>query len=410
MSASIDTELLSDTGPKARPPQPPPPRINRLFDRILVIGFLMAISVPFAGTWLHWDRAGDLKEKRVLAPLPALPHTFKEATNYSDNFFAFFTDHFGFRKALIHDFQDARFRAGMITSNDRAIAGKDGWLFLRLGGGMGPNPGFNLERGLLPFTEPQLNEWQNMLERRAAYFKSKGIVYLFVIAPDKQSIYPEYMPDDLAPRGPSRIDQLADRMAKTHTPVNFIDLRPALLAAKSSQQIYRKTDTHWSDEGAWVGYQQLMVEIRWHLANFHIEAQPRSDFHVVDRGMISADLVPMLGLDNQIQEHWLSLVRNQEFVQTRGGVPNQGSLEYDLHDPALPRLVMYHDSFTQLLLPMLGPHFGHADFTFNHVIQAATIDAQKPNIVISEMVERNLYLPPPMDSPEIRGAPILTGR
>jgi hypothetical protein len=208
------------------------------------------------------------------------------------------------------------------------------------------------------------------------------------------------MPDDLAPKGPSRIDELAERLAETHSPVHFVDLRPALRAAKSTGELYRKTDTHWNDEGAWVGYQVILPAIQKLLPQFHITPQSKSDFYVHDFGVKSGDLVRMLGLDHEFHEDWPRFLRRKDFGYVDHG--DTGTLEYDQHDPALPRLVMFHDSFTQLLLPMLGPHFGHAYFSVTYPVDASIIEAQKPDIVISEVVERVLYFPPAPDSPEIQ--------
>ncbi|MFN8387050.1 MAG: hypothetical protein U0X92_11595 [Anaerolineales bacterium] len=41
-----------------------------------------------------------------------------------------------------------------------------------------------------------------------------------------------------------------------------IDLRPALLTAKSERQVYYATDTHWNDYGAYIAYSAIMNELR----------------------------------------------------------------------------------------------------------------------------------------------------
>ncbi|MFN8461674.1 MAG: hypothetical protein U0X93_07900 [Anaerolineales bacterium] len=73
-----------------------------------------------------------------------------------------------------------------------------------------------------------------------------------------------------------------------------IDLRPALLAAKSERQVYYATDTHWNDYGAYIAYSAIMNELR--KTNPNLIAHPASDFEPVSRDSGAADLAAVMGV------------------------------------------------------------------------------------------------------------------
>jgi hypothetical protein len=85
---------------------------------------------------------------------------------------------------------------------------------------------------------------------------------LFVIAPDKQTIYPEMMPPYLSPNGRTRADQLIAYLHDTHSPANIIDLRPVLTAAKREGLIYFPQDSHWNGRGYFAAYREISRQLR----------------------------------------------------------------------------------------------------------------------------------------------------
>ena len=84
-----------------------------------------------------------------------------------------------------------------------------------------------------PFAAKDLDAWTRVLEERRDWLAARGIAYLFVVAPNANTIYPEYMPDRIRKASfRSRLDQLIDHL-KANGFFNLVDLRPALRKAKS---------------------------------------------------------------------------------------------------------------------------------------------------------------------------------
>ena len=73
-------------------------------------------------------------------------------------------------------------------------------------------------------------------------------------------------------RHESRLDQLVAHL-KAHSNLTIVDLREAHLDEKSRHQVFYRTDTHWNNRGAYVGYTQIM---KCSLAGFRSSSPFRS--------------------------------------------------------------------------------------------------------------------------------------
>jgi alginate O-acetyltransferase complex protein AlgJ len=367
--------------------------------RIFAAAFLLALFIPLAGTALHWDSGNASNENRRLVAIPDLPKNVKQATHYSDQWLDFYRDHFGFRNALIHAVALTRLHGFGQEMDGNVVVGKDGWLFLRPDG----DHDFIAYRGLNPLTDAELDGWQNVLEKRQAFLASLGIPYLVVVPPDKQTIYPEYLPPEYqVVRHESRLDQLINRLKSTNSPVQIIDLRSALLAAKPEDQLYHKTDTHWNDFGAFVGYQVIMKAVQQALPKWHIIPQSRDDFVASPVVPEVGDLARMMDAPEQFPDAGSYWVRKIPFPIPPSLVNRNEIAAMDLNDPARPNLILYRDSFSIALVPMIGPNFNRTVYAFKYEMDPKTIRSEKPDLVITEFLERNLYIAPPTDAAELR--------
>jgi hypothetical protein len=331
--------------------------------------------------------------------MPSVPRNFKDAGKYTDRWLSFYRDHFGLRNTLIHAVAETEFHGFGADTNGNVIIGKDGWLFFR------PDGDHDLiaYRGLNPLSDEELTAWQDLLEKRNAWLASKGIPYLVIIPPDKQTIYPEFLPPEYAPlRRQSRLDQLVERLEQTHSTVRLVDLRPALLAAKPSGRLYHKTDTHWNDSGSFVGYGVIIEAVKELLPKWNIVPQTRNDFV---RGPVHSeigDLAKMMDMPDQYPDEGFGLVGKIPFNMPSTLMDRNSITVTDSNDPTKPRLVFYHDSFGIGLAQLLGPHFGRVAYVSYYTMDPTAVLNEKPDLVISEFLERNLYIAPPTDAPEIR--------
>ena len=256
-----------------------------------------------------------------------------------------------------------------------------------------------------------MNALKRVIEAKRDWLASRGIPYFFVVAPNKQSIYPEQMPENFVrSHGPSRLDQFLDHM-RNRLDVNIVDLRGDLLEAKSKGQIYFSGDTHWNEKGAFIAYHSVMDAI-WRTINDDRLA-PRSieDYQSVAAIRKGGDLAKMIGLADDIEELYERLDPLFMRCAQEEALPNYMDRDWKpFPDPvaytcssASLRLVMLHDSFGNGIRPYLAENFRKSVFVRQHQLPGDVFKAivlkEKPDLVVEEIVERMVYYL--KDSPEL---------
>jgi alginate O-acetyltransferase complex protein AlgJ len=374
---------------------PPAPPLRRRADRVVTVLFLAILAVPGSGLLLGIDRARiSESEMRKLAEWPAWSWDRGTITAWPSRFQQYFNDHFAFRQRLITARAAFLWHTLHTSSSDTVIAGKGDWLFYGDDGGM---PDYVQAE---PLSARDLELWQRTLERTRDWLAGRGIRFLFVLAPDKQMIYPELMPASLRRLRPEyAADQFLAHM-RAHSDVEIVDLRPGLIAAKPHELLYHHYDTHWNDRGALIGYQQIAARLHdWFPA---IRPMTREDFET-SPAADSGDRTTMLGLVDEGKRAMPGLVPRAGWtakviepvhpdpygedgtVITETGPDARGA------GTGLPRGVMFRDSFGSRLLPYLSENFSRILYQWQKDIDPHLIVAEHPDVVIYEMVGRHFY-------------------
>lgn len=359
----------------------------RSWDRILIAVFVAMLLVPGAGLIAGLGQSSGDDENRTLAPVPVVAADWASLRALPDAFTRYFEDHFAFRGSLVRAQAALRLLVLRSTPSPDVVAGHDGWLFYAADGAI--EDYIANER----LSENDLDVWQQTLQHVQDWLTHQGIRFVFVVAPDKHQVYPEMMPDSIRRLGEPRANQLVDHLRR-HSTINVLDLRPVLLEAKKSARIYQRTDTHWNDRGALIGYSEIAraVELTPAAPSDFIERESRTP------GM---DLARTLALGDRLSEQDLSLepTRPRRARVTEPLHPNphgeEARLVTEIDDSSLPRAVIYRDSFTNALIPFLSEHFSRAVYLWEYDVDPALIAAERPDIVIMEVVGRRIgpFLP-----------------
>jgi hypothetical protein len=361
------------------------------------VAFIAAIWLPLAATfWASGSGRMDATEKRKLADLPKLKLTWERLNAYPADFNRYFDDNFGMREELVglHSYLTG---IGLGVSPVRnAIIGREGWLYLGDGNALADY------RNAHPFTEAELRLWRDVLVAKRSWLAQRRIKYVFVVAPDKPSIYPEYIPkrfNKVSSR--SCLDQLIAYM-KANSDFEIVDLRPALKAEKATARVFHKTDTHWNDLGAFVAYREIMRAASAQLP----ELKPRdeADFRAVEYPPAGLDIANMMGLRTVIRERVLGLEPKFQRCAQPAEITLRPDLQWPTYGPgheayarkcgtAELKAVVFQDSFGTALVPYLSEHFRRTSYIWdypNRVVMNAAIVNENPDIVIEERVERHL--------------------
>jgi hypothetical protein len=381
--------------------------LRKTLDKFWITLFFLSIWLPLAGSFFKWNTSSELiiaiGESRRAATFPKIQWDLEYFDEFPKNFEAYYNDFFGFREGLISWNNFIRARILGSSPTDLVILGKYPWLFFG-----------QLEdvyyRSYL-YKPEELKQFKRILESRRDWLSSQGIRYIFTIAPNKRTAYPENLLDS-AKYTPSysRLDQITDYLQQ-YSNLEIVDLRVELRNAKANYRVYEKTDTHWNEVGAYFAYRALLNRVhKW----FPLVGKPLelSDFTLTSTLEPGGDLARMLKLQPIYQEEILKLVpklpprasspsylkgspTTPQKVISRGTgfpsfirVPPQFS---EVKDSRLPRAVIIGDSFTgKRLIYFLIEHFHQTYFAGQNVFDVELIQKEKPDLVIQEVVERGL--------------------
>jgi alginate O-acetyltransferase complex protein AlgJ len=366
-----------------------PDRPAKVRDCALIACFLIAIPLPLVGRVLSLDSGFVLDENRTLSSRPELKRNVKDLAEYPAKFEAYFNDQFGFRKRLIHWLNFTKVAALGVSPSPKVIFGRNGWLFYG-------DVDIPYYRAVTPLSPAQLAAWLKRLEERQEWLADRGIPYLIVFTPLKGTIYPEYLPVVYNRIGTaSRLDQLM-RHLKAHSKLTIIDLREALLDEKSRHQVYYRTDTHWNTRGSYVGYTQIMrVLCGWFP---ELEPIPISAFEEAHCSEQGRDLALLLGMRPYFWDNYddLRMIKPRLGHDVQTAPPTSKvwmsgpDIVYENPNRGLPKAVMFRDSFASWLIPLLSENFSRITYSWQYTFEYETVERERPDVVIQEMVERAL--------------------
>lgn len=144
------------------------------------------------------------------------------------------------------------------STANQVLKGKDGWLFYKNESDGTSIPEY---KGNNHYSKAAMkNIKDNLLAMKKAVEK-KGAAFIVCIIPNKEVMYPEYMPDSIKRKSTTtRADQLS-RYLEKNSNLRIVYPKQELIDAKQKHQVYYQTDTHWNSKGRFIGVQMLRREI-----------------------------------------------------------------------------------------------------------------------------------------------------
>ncbi|HBI15066.1 MAG TPA: hypothetical protein DDY20_06075 [Desulfobulbaceae bacterium] len=376
--------------------------IIAMFSALLCIPLVLALTGP--------SRVYSQAEKRFLAKFPEFRLKGGDIRALTRAIDTFYQDHFGLREFLIHRYHREVNKRFAAASAPDVLTGKEGWLFYSgervLEDLIGQHP---LRREQLALLAARIRDTRDWLEQ-------KGISYMPVVAPNKQSIYPEYLPDHYQQaRKTSRLDQAVATLSRDPATA-ILDLRPVLLRNKGDLRLYDKTDTHWNQLGAYCGYRELIRVA----GSLFPEADMQVYFSVGARWREdpAGDLAQLSGRSDTLQEKRPEVIA---WFQAREHELNLSLQQLFLLEQMKPfltvrqgkklRVLVLHDSFMNPMKPFLAESFGEVLFLWkyfdpnveiflNREVMDRLLAEFKPDLVIDQIVERHLDWWIPQNSPQ----------
>ena len=349
--------------------------------RVLAVLFGFMI----AGAWPAWSVAkGHLDttnyEKRELSLFPAINRGFPAA------FEQYIDDRMPFRNQLIYANSLADYRLFQTDTTGKVIVGKEGWLFLRDssdGSSMTDYKGENL------YSEAELQEFAIHLQETKNAFAAAGAEFVVYIAPDKERMYPEYLPDCYGePAEMFTARQVMDYV-RSHTDVKIIWGMEDLAAAKTrapAELLYFPADTHWNHLGAYIGARTLLKELGIAIPSPDAPEMKKEHYlnEVGDLAML-VHLADVFGLQEDIR-----VTGYDTHGMTEDSWDFATAFRYHTENGDPRKLMMIRDSFGTAWSDVLGSQFKESVMFHRDYYQPEMFYEEMPDIVVYECVERQL--------------------
>lgn len=339
---------------------------------LFLAAFILLSLLPFAG--MLFAGPSEARANEVLAAGPSV--TKKDGTfnfDYLNDLSTYFADHFAFRQKFIT--AEAGLEAALFgtSASEDVLLGKDGWLFY--GQTLDDFQGQNL------LSERECFAAARCVSLMAEYAEKNGAKFLFAVVPNKNSLYPQQMPDfavqSTLPGNPAR---LAAAMQREGTA--YLDLTEVLSAQET--QLYHTLDSHWNNLGAALAHDAIMDALGIPSVQcFTPEHYTPSQTH-------TGDLYTMLypaGTRSDLQYlpdwEWTFTydkpIRSAEDQIIRTScAEKQGSL------------LMFRDSFGNALYPFMAERFGTACFSRAMPYDLTMPETKDADVIVIEIVQRNL--------------------
>lgn len=249
------------------------------------------------------------------------------------------------------------------------VLGTDGWLYF---GDTLPD-----YAGLEPMTDRELFSAARNLALISEYCESQGAKFLFTTAPNKNSLYPEHMPSLTASQEPHDAERLSAELARQCV----AELDCFALFRAQEEPLYFRTDSHWNSQGAALAADAVNHALGRESQYFDGPFTPEE----VHKG----DLYDMLYPTGEgLETDWI-YASGLDFTYD---VPIRSAenLTIMTHGSGEGSLLMFRDSFGNLLYPYLADSFDAALFSRSMPYRLDLVSQREANYVVVELVERNL--------------------
>lgn len=350
--------------------------MKKLFP-ILYCGVFIALclALGLGAFFLPADADG---EGRDLASFPAFTVEGKFNADFFNEFDAWLTDHFTARRHFINA-NSAVMENVFHTGSDQVIVGEDEFLFYKDTVADYCGESF--------LAQGEIDAIADSLKAMADEAASYGAKLIVAVAPNKNTVYGEYMPAvyravrENAP-GASNMDLLYAALAERG--VLYADLRPCL--ADAENLTYHKRDTHWNGEGARIAYNEILGVLD--LPHEDFSAYPMihtSDFP----GDLDGMLYPGAGRtdDNHMPEYDFA----SAFVYTSASTAPM-SMSLTTRGGGEGSLLVFRDSFGSALIPYFSASFRDVHYERAMPYRIDLLARNPADAVIIEIAERNIPL------------------
>lgn len=230
---------------------------KKVYNFLFILAFLAVLAIPL----IFADYSGgeiSENENRYLADFPKLTVDGKFNESFTAECETWFRDHMGLRQKLVMANAKLQYHVfHRMLNTDAYYIGTNGDINYATQDMLQDYAHNNLR------VESTVAYIGNSYQTVSNWLAQKDIPFYYVQCYDKHSIYPEQFMDTVNQYGEiSKTDQVITYL-KNETTVKTIDLKPVLMEGKANYEVYSNwgDPSHWSERGAYIGYQHIMQTI-----------------------------------------------------------------------------------------------------------------------------------------------------
>lgn len=359
------------------------------FQKYATIGIFIALVFVPGVAWVFCGGTigDDNSENRKLAEMPAFDIT--KIDKFPKQFDEYYNDHAPFRRVIKDAWTGLNYTAlgdstteNVVVGKNNGSSGSEAWLFYSKSSDNNPVASV---QGIVEHSDDIVKKIDSSIKSTTDELRKKGIDYYFFIAPNKENIYREYLPDNVAIFGEkSKDEKLIDRLKISNK--NIIYGKEEIMNAKDVGQLYYKQDTHWNNLGAFYGFKALMQSIEPEFKDYEYKLE------YTEPKVHNRDLARFLGMRNYFTDvDAIIRYREKSTVQISAESEGDKEVKISVNDkPAVDKtLMVIGDSYRSAMLPYLQK-------VYRKVVSVSRaggyekpfIEKYQPDVVIMEAVER----------------------
>jgi len=335
---------------------------------IYLIIFLVILLIPSLGMFIFGASESENGEELTM---PVLYTEEGINKNYLQELGSLFESRFALRQQMVTAYSEITGKIFHTSAQSGVIVGEDDWLFFN-------DTLADYQRTNI-ITDRQLHNAVRNLELVNEYCDSNGIEFMFVIAANKNTLYPEYMPYYLIPgEGPSNRELLSDLLADTD--VHFMDFGSYDTFLDDDAVYYFHRDSHWNTVGAAIASNVILSGLDVPHHNYVGDEVTAGELH-------QGDLEQMIYPTDTAVERDTVFAVMPSFTYD---APVESNFDFRISTSSSGEgsLLMYRDSFGSALLPFMAEPFENAFFSRSNSCQINDFLAQNPGFLVIEKAER----------------------
>ncbi len=285
---------------------------------------------------------------------------------------------------LIYGADSGDFLAPQIVG-DIVLLGRDRWLFYA------GDDSISYYRGTNVLEQEQMAYYLDLMIQLQELCREKEIQLQFVILPNKEQVYSEYMPSYVIEDEYRRTDRFVDYV-RNNSDVPIIYPLPELREAAAQWQTYHQYDTHWNHAGAFIGTQALYQALG-------LPTTKLQDLEVGRCAATTSDLLILGGLDASqypAEEDYAIRYRTEiNLTEVQGDLQPMSVYTSRSDCGNDTEFVLIGDSFRCFMIDYLAKDFSHCVISYRETSDNSTDypqevveSIQNADILVMEAVER----------------------